>query len=150
MNFYCLDSSVLVKLLVTEEDSHRAHALLQTALVGDLPVIAPTFAWTEVGSILRKKVRQGLISNEEAQAAWEDFVSLPLRFENSTEIMERSWDIAGEQGLPTLYDAAFLATVEMSPRGWGEFWTADRVLLRKLEDKKSYVRDLSTFDVEPE
>ncbi len=56
----CLDSTIYLKWLapVSEVDAGKAIALVEGA-TGDLA--APAFAWAEVGSALRKKVRMGLL-----------------------------------------------------------------------------------------
>ena len=65
----CLDTSVLIKFLVAEEPEELGDAVqrlvLRVLLNGRL--VAPAWAWAEVGSVLRKKVRMGLLQPEEAQ-----------------------------------------------------------------------------------
>lgn len=72
MNSYiCLDSSVLIKLLVNEEDSDKAASLMEMVVNNRMTVVLPDFAWAEVGTVLKKKVAGGLISPEQAEIAWE-------------------------------------------------------------------------------
>jgi len=95
---------------------------------------------------LRKKVRQGLLQSEQAEELWERFLALPIDFVDTPDLRIRAWEIAERFGLSTLYDAAFLACVEVSPAAEsavGEFWTADRELVRQLGDRKPpYVQQL--------
>ncbi|ACV61351.1 nucleic acid-binding protein contains PIN domain- like protein [Desulfofarcimen acetoxidans DSM 771] len=145
-SFICLDSSVLIKLLVNEEDSNKAVVLMDRVINERLTVVLPDFAWTEVGTVLRKKVFRKLISSEQAENAWEAFTNLGvLSFISDMAIMRSAWRIAEEEELPTLYDAAYLAVAEIVSRQYNktcEFWTADERLVNSVRDK-DYVRFLS-------
>ncbi|MDJ0902228.1 MAG: type II toxin-antitoxin system VapC family toxin [Xenococcus sp. MO_188.B8] len=135
----CLDTNVLVSYLVADENSPQADALVLEAVLGIARLVIPAFAWAEVGSVLRKKVRMGLLTIDEAQGCYEDFNNLPIDYINEESVRARSWELAEQYQLPTLYDAAFLACAE---RESAEFWTADKVLLRKLSPCPSYVNQL--------
>ncbi len=141
---YCLDTSILVKALVPEEGSVEAAALLKHIISGGYRLIAPAFAWAEVGTVLRKKVRAGFLSESEASSRWERFLSLSIDYVEDREILPITWEIATKFGLPTLYDAAFLAAAEVAAKdsqGMVEFWTADRELVKSLgQQLPQYVR----------
>ena len=144
----CLDTTVLVKYLVIEESREETEAAAQLVGRGMAGgrLVAPAWAWAEVGSVLRKKVRQRLVSTEEADALWSQFARLPIQYLDLPLIRARAWEIAARYGLPTLYDAAFLATTELAPAPLGavrEFWTADEALLHSLDPARpAYVRRL--------
>jgi len=144
---YCLDTSVLVKALVPEKGSAEAAALLRRIVGGGCRLIAPAFAWAEVGTVLRKKVRAGLLSESEACAAWMRFLSLSIDYVNDRGLMQTAWEVAARFALPTMYDSAFLATAEIAARHLGctvEFWTADRELVEGLgQITPEYVRLLA-------
>ena len=132
---YCLDTSVLVKILVPEEGSDEATALLRHAVVGGYRLIAPAFAWAEVGTTLRKKVRKGLLTETEADTAWKRFMSLAIEYLHDLRIPEMAWKLSSKYGLSTMYDASFLAVcdeVSQESRTAVEFWTADRDLVKSL------------------
>lgn len=144
----CPDSGVWVKSLLAEEPASLSEAavqLLQRTLTADR-LVAPSFAWAEVGSVLRKKVRQGQILGEEADTLWASFGKLPIEFIEGPALRTRAWELAAQYGLPTLYDAAFLACTELAagPPGVARtFWTADRELLRALgRQRPAYVHEL--------
>lgn len=143
----CLDTSVLIKYLTPDEQEEAATSLVLGALQDGSRLVAPAWAWAEVGSVLRKKVRMGLLELEEAHQLWTAFQNLPIEYAETPELRARTWEIAGRYGLPTLYDAAFLACTETATAPEGapvEFWTADTVLLRQLGDHKpAYVKSLS-------
>ena len=127
MRQICLDSSVLVKLVLPEEDSHAAEALLSAALGAEVLIVAPDFAWAEVGSAIRRRTRQRLTSVAAGAEAWRAFRALPLSFLPGESLAEAAWAAAERWTLPTLYDAAFLAAGEP-----GGFWTSDARLLEAL------------------
>lgn len=141
---YCLDTSVLVKVLVPEEGSAEATALLRRIVSGGHRLVAPAFAWAEVGTVLRKKVKAGLLSESEADARWARFLSLSIDYLEDRRIQEITWEIAAKFNLAGMYDAAFLAVSEVSAGDTCnavEFWTADRELVQSLgQEPPEYVR----------
>jgi predicted nucleic acid-binding protein len=136
----CLDSSVLIPYLTPEDNSDKAEILILDAISTSLRLVAPCFAWAEVGSVLRKKVRRGLLTTDESLACFEDFQQLPLEFIDHSDLRDKAWAIAAQHDLTTLYDAAFLACAELCS---AEFWTADRVLVNSLSPCPDYVCSLS-------
>ena len=134
---FILDTSVLVKALVPEPGSDRAAALLARAVGANGRLVAPAFSWTEVGSVLLKKVRTGEMDSKGAGDLWADVLGLGIEYLDGDSIREAAWRIASEYGLPSLYDAAFLATAEvLCAQGSGvEFWTADLDLVGALGSK---------------
>lgn len=142
----CLDTSILIKYLTPDEQEEAVTSLVLAALQDGSRLVAPAWAWAEVGSVLRKKVRMGLLERDEAHQLWTAFQNLPIEYVETPELRTRTWEIASRYGLPTLYDAAFLACAEIAtaPGGTpGEFWTADTVLLNQLGDQKpTYVKSL--------
>lgn len=135
----CLDTSVLVPYLVPEQFSSKAESLILQGIEASARFVVPSFAWAELGSVLRKKIRMGMLTAEEAQACFEDFGQLPLEFMDNPAIRQRSWVLASQHGLPTLYDAAFLACTELCS---AEFWTADQALVKQLSPCPDYVHAL--------
>jgi predicted nucleic acid-binding protein len=136
----CLDSSVLIPYLTPEEHSEKAERLILDAIAFSIPMVAPCFAWAEVGSVLRKKVRRGLLTEEESEDCFEDFQQLPLEFIVHPAVSTKAWAIATQYKLATLYDAAFLACAEHCG---AEFWTADQVLIKSLLPCPKYIRSLT-------
>ena len=132
----CLDTGVWIKFLVAEEPLEQSAAATRLVLraLSTGRLIAPAFAWAEVGSVLRKKIRQGLLTTEQAEELWTRFRQFQVEFVDGPALRSRAWELAAQYGLPTLYDAAFLACTEVASAGATvrEFWTTDRALLRAL------------------
>lgn len=140
----CLDAGVWVKALTAEELSAEAAHVLSDA-VGNGCLVAPAFCWAEVGSVLRKKVRAGDLTEREAGDAWTDFRAMPITFIDSAQLRSRAWDLAEWHRQPTLYDAAYLACTELADVDASSrtFWTADDSLLGGLgSNRPAYVRHL--------
>jgi predicted nucleic acid-binding protein len=142
------DSSVLVKLFIRERDSDTAARLVTEHVEANDTIVAPSWAWAEVGSTLARRLRAPAVSERDARARWRDFLDLPIAYLDDVMIRDRSWEIARAFDLPTLYDAAFMAVTELAPGPVERtLWTADAALVRLLGRKRpSYVRELSELD----
>lgn len=138
----CLDSSVLIPYLTPEDHSEKAEVLVVDAISSSCRLVIPSFAWAEVGSVLRKKVHRGVLTPEDSEACFQDFQLLPLEFIEQTDIRTKAWAIAAQYDLSTLYDAAFLACSEYFQ---AEFWTSDQTLINSLRPCPSYVHSLESF-----
>ncbi|ADU50405.1 PilT domain-containing protein [Thermaerobacter marianensis DSM 12885] len=142
----CFDTSILVKFLTPDEQEDAVTRLVDRALQEGARLVAPAWAWAELGSVLLKKVRMGLLEITEATQLWTACQDLPIEYVESPSLRRRAWEIARRLDLPTLYDAGFFACTELAAAGTGtpaEFWTADTALLRQLGNRKpAYVRSL--------
>jgi len=134
----CLDSSVLIKVLTPEPGSAAAAAIAE----GASDIFVPDFAWAEVGSALRKKLRTGALDGEQAERAWAEFLDLDVTFVAHAVVRRRAWYLAAEYALPSLYDAAFLAVAETAPGGPYPLWTADARLVSAVGARHPLVRVL--------
>jgi predicted nucleic acid-binding protein len=114
--------------------------LIQPWLEANEDLVAPAFAWAEVGSVLRKKVRLGLLTPAQSTGFYDDFCQMPVNYLDSETIRGRTWELAEQFSLATLYDAAFLAVAELES---ADFWTADQSLLNTLKSCPAYVKLLS-------
>ncbi|SFH27782.1 Predicted nucleic acid-binding protein, contains PIN domain [Desulfotomaculum arcticum] len=145
--YICIDTSVFIKLFFEEEDSFKAKVLMQKVIEDNQIIVLPSFAWAEMGSIFRKKIRTKQVNLQDASEMWNSFTSFPgIEYVNEVSIMDRAWKISCYYDLPTLYDAAFLAVVEEIRDRTGqscEFWTADERLINSLQGKKEYVSFLN-------
>ena len=145
-NYICLDASVFVKILVEEEDSEKATALMQKIIQSGQLIVLPQFAWSEVGSVLRKKRRRNELAVQEADDLWLEFRQFPgIEYLSDDAVMDRAWKISRYFDMPTLYDATYLAVAEIVGKRTGEiceFWTGDKRLVNSLAGRREYVRFL--------
>jgi predicted nucleic acid-binding protein len=81
----------------------------------------------------------GAITAAQAKGFYDDFCQMPIDYLDSDAIRIRTWTIAEQFSLATLYDAAFLAVAELES---AEFWTSDQSLLNTLKARPTYVQKL--------
>ncbi|EDX78072.1 hypothetical protein MC7420_7810 [Coleofasciculus chthonoplastes PCC 7420] len=125
--------------MIPETLQPQARNFILPLLTSNERLVAPAFAWAEVGSVLRKKVRLGAITISQAAGFYDDFCQMPVEYLDSNAIRAKTWALAQQFSLATLYDAAFLAVAELES---AEFWTADQSLLNTLTPCPGYVRKL--------
>jgi predicted nucleic acid-binding protein len=135
----CIDTSVWIPYLIPETLQTQARNLILPLLTSNVRLVAPAFAWAEIGSVLRKKVRLGAITTSQAEGFYDDFSQMPVEYLDNDVIRMKTWAIAEQFSLATLYDAAFLAVAELEE---AEFWTADQSLLNTLTPCPAYVQKL--------
>lgn len=148
-SYICLDTSLLIKTLVEEEDTEKALALMEKVALSGQLIVLPAFAWAEFGSVLRKMRRRNELTVQEADDLWLEFRHFQgIEYLSDDVIMDRTWKISRYFDMPTLYDASFLAVAEVVAERTGEtceFWTADGRLVNQLKGRREYVRWLKEF-----
>ena len=146
--YICLDSSVLIKVFVEEEDSNKALHLINNIIEQKQLIVLPAFACLEIGTVLLKKQRKGL-SLHDAGDIWLKLRSFPgIEYLEDETLLDLAWTISRSLEMPTLYDAAFLAAAELIALTTGEiceFWTADERLCNLLNGRKEYIRLLKAL-----
>lgn len=132
----CIDTSVIMKYLCPDEQTPEAIALITNALTQQTRLVAPCFAWAEVGSVLRKKQRLNLLTTAEADQLYTAYISLPINYIDTESLRLEAWQLAEQYGIPTLYDAVFLACAKTES---ANFWTADDAMLNLFSPRPTYV-----------
>ena len=128
-------------MVVDEPDSDLADRLIEACQQHRVDLIAPAFFALEAESILRKKViATKELSLAEASTVVQRLRELPIYESIGPMQRHRAWQIATEFGLPTVYDATYLALAEIYEC---VFWTADRRLVNSVGHKLSYTKLLS-------
>ena len=135
---FCLDTSIWIKYFCPDEQEEAATNLVVNALNNRL--VSPCFAWAEIASVLRKKVRANLLTSNESGQIYRAFCDFPIDYLDGDEIRSRAWEIAEQYQLLTLYDSVFLAVAE---KGSAQYWTADLALLKALVPQPNYVYALA-------
>lgn len=135
---YLLDSSVLVKWFLEEEDSKAARHIQTRFLAGDWQLAYADLSLYEVANALLYS-RQ-FEPHEIAQA----IAALPLigmqRLTYETPVLQRAVELSAELGI-AVYDAYLVALAETHAM---TFISADKRLLRRLLHLP-FVQDLSQF-----
>lgn len=114
-----IDTSVVLKWYVDEEDSSRADTLVGTGLV------APDLILAELGNALWKKLRRAEVSVEQARAAIAG-LGVTVSLLPTLPFAPRAFDISVALNHP-VYDCFFIATAEEYE---STVVTADRRLLK--------------------
>ena len=142
----CVDSSVLIKLVVDEPDSHQAVDLWRQSLVEDRLPVAPALLPFEVTAILRKCVHQGRLSRELAAEALDLASALGLEILTFDGLHRQALQLAQRFSRPTAYDAHYLA---LAQELGCPFWTADRKLYESVSAELPWVHLLSQLRAGP-
>jgi len=139
----CVDASLAVKVVVAEPDSDKADALFNEWANERKQLIAPAFFEVETDSILQQKVvLRKELTLEQAAAAFAKLQTLPIQQIAVPGQRQRAWEIATDLGLPTVYDATYLALAELHRC---EFWTADERLFNRAKDRLHFVKWLGSY-----
>ena len=101
-----VDASVGVKWLVPEPDRDLALQLLVR-----LDLAAPDLFKLEIGNLLGKRRRQGVILAQFAKDAWAELDELPVRQQLSADLVDSAFDLSLQVGA-AIYDCVYLAMAD--------------------------------------
>jgi predicted nucleic acid-binding protein len=132
----CVDASLVVKWLVSEADSTEALTVLERLIHGSTQMVAPYLIDYEVASVLRRIAARGEVAVDEALARVALLEMLPIRRLHSPFLLRRAWEIASRYGLPTVYDACYVALAEITG---ARLYTCDEALISALGGKSDLI-----------
>lgn len=139
----CVDSSIALKWVLMENGSEEAERLLARWLQERCEMVAPAHFFVEISSVLRQRtLRTGSdhLDPSEALDALLALLDANVTIRSSqAELHCRALSLAAELGLPTTYDAHYLALAESQGC---DFWTADERLYRAVRERLPWVRIL--------
>ncbi len=118
-----VDASVAVKVVVPEQFSDEAKALVLSWDVRRIEPAAPDFMATEFANALSKKIHAGELTSERARQLISELYESGIDFRPSQLLHGRAIDLAEELSLRHAYDCHYLALAESLDC---EFWTADK------------------------
>ncbi len=135
---YVIDASVALKWFVRENDSDKALALCEQALLGSLDMAAPDMLLYEVANILLRKIE---LTPSQVQNSIRQLLDTGISFSAlDAGLIFRAIHVAGTTGA-SVYDASYVAlALEVN----GTLVTADR-RLAKLAESQADIRMLDTF-----
>lgn len=142
--FVVVDASLAVKWLVDEEDSDRAHAVLESWVARDVTRIAPYLMPFEVANALHRRVARGELSVANSTRMMTRLLGSSLEFRHSTGLHVRALELASDLGQAAAYDAHYLALAESMSC---EMWTADHRLYQRARAGVGNVRWIGEFNV---
>jgi predicted nucleic acid-binding protein len=137
-----LDASVVLKLVLREDLSDRADALIQATLQRGEPLYVPPLARYEVTNALLQRVRRGLMTEGQAQSVLSDLFQLRLLPVEPPRLHALALTFAVSSLIRSAYDAAYVTLAQLLGV---ELWTADRNLLNALGDRAPWVRWIGDY-----
>jgi len=135
-SWICVDSSILLKLVLNEPDSPLAERLWQNWLANNVQPVAPFLFAFEITAVIRKVVYRGLLDPQLGQEALKKALAFNVSLQTFPEIHQNAWELATQFNRPTAYDAHYLA---LAKNLGCEFWTADQRLFNAVQQQLSWV-----------
>ncbi len=132
----CIDASLVIRLVESSMHESPIVQLWRGWYEDRHPLVAPTLLYYEVSNALRRYVVHGELLPEEAVEALTAALELNITLYGSADLHQRALNLAKRFSLPAAYDAHYLALAE---RLGAEFWTADRRLVRVVENALPWV-----------
>ena len=141
-----VDASLAVKWLVEEDNSDKAHAVLQSWVAQDITRIAPYLMPFEVANALHRRVLRGELNVGDSTRMIARLLESRLELHQPPDLHVRALQLASQLKQNTAYDAHYLALAE----SFGcELWTADERFYRAASPSIANVRLIRDF-VAPE
>ena len=137
-----VDASLAVKWLVEEEDSDKAHAVLQSWVAQDITRIAPYLMPFEVANALHRRVVRGELNVRDSARMIARLLESRLELHQPPGLHIRAMQIASELRQGAAYDAHYLALAESIGC---DLWTADERFYRSTSRSIRNVRWLGEF-----
>ena len=122
-----VDASIVVKWLITEEDSPVALAALKSWRTEGTRLSAPYFMLAEVTNVLHRHVRGGDLSLDVAFGLLDRLLTLEIQLHETDHLHHRALELASLINQGAAYDSHYLALAETLDC---DLWTADRRLQR--------------------
>ena len=140
--YVCVDANIVVKWLLTEDDSATALALADRFRTERNTLVAPPHMPVEVTNVIRTRVREGELTPAEGDDLVDVFTALPIEIATPAGLYRRALELAHRYGRPNVYDTHYVARAELAAC---DFWTADMRLVNALNGRLPFVRPLHTF-----
>ena len=139
MKILIVDASVAAKWFLREAQHEIASELRRAADNDDLKLLVPEVFYLEMGSIFRKKVKEGLLKPQDALETFARLEEISMDRYSDKELAEVSLEIALKYEI-SVYDAAY---VGLASACGAPLVTADEVLLKKCRKHGfEYIRAL--------
>lgn len=137
-----VDASLAIKWLVEEDDSDKAHALLQFWVTQDIDRIAPFLMPFEVVNALHRRVLRGELNVDHCIRMMTQLLESQLELHHPPSIHVRALQLASQLGQGAVYDSHYLALAESIGC---ELWTADQRFYRAASPIIGNVRWVGEF-----
>ncbi len=135
----CLDSNLIIKLVLVQTDSALAETLWERIIRNQWQPVAPPLFSYEVVSVFRRYVHQGIISHALGNRLLQKLRGFEVQEHSFVGIHQRAFDLAQQFNRPTAYDSHYLALAEHLDC---EFWTADKKLFNASHESFPFIHKL--------
>ena len=140
--FVVVDASLTVKWLVEEEDSDKAHAVLQSWVAQDVTRLAPNLMPFEVAHALHRRVLCGELNVGDSSRMIARLLESRLELHQTPSLHVRALQLASQLKQGAAYDAHYLALAESVGC---ELWSADERFYRAVSAGVDCVRWIGQF-----
>ncbi len=131
------DASVAVKWVLDEPGSREALALARGWAARGVRVLVPTLFWSEVANVLHRRALDGRLRPDRARWALAELLQARLETRPEQALVPSALDLAQRLGLPSVYDAIYLAVAEAEG---AELWSFDQRLVGATSPELPWVR----------
>jgi len=134
---YVLDSSVVIKWFINEEDSEKAEKYLIQLEEGKIDIFIPDSLYYECANVFWVRRPDG-ITLDDALYFLEELLSIEFKPVLPLDILTKAQALSFKEDI-SIYDSVFLALAELKNC---EFITADKRLYNKIRERFPYVKFL--------
>jgi predicted nucleic acid-binding protein len=138
-----VDAAVVVKWLLPEELSARAHALLEAALREHRTLAGVVSLPMDVAQVIYQRGRKGDLTPSETDAGLALLARLDIATQPPPDLVAETVAFAREAGFKCLHDAQQIVLARMLT---ADLWTADPKLHKNASGSVPWVRWLGDFE----
>ena len=139
-----VDASLAIKWLVEEDNSDKAHAVLQSWVAQGITRIAPYLLPFEVTNALHRRVLRGELDVGASTRMIARLLESQLDLHQPPNLHARALQLASQLRQGAAYDAHYLALAESVGC---VLWTADERFYRAASPSVEHVRWIGNFSV---
>jgi predicted nucleic acid-binding protein len=137
-----VDASVVVKVVLEEEFTDRARALIEDSRRSRRLLFGPPRLQSEVHNAIYQYLRRGQITLEEAEQVLRQSLQIPIQLYTSPELYQEAFTFAHTNRLTNTYDSQYVVLAQLLD---AELWTDDRRLLNSVEASAPWVRWIGDY-----
>ena len=145
MTHLVVDASVVVKVVLEEEFTDRARALIEDSRRNRRLLFGPARLQSEVSNAIFQYLRRRQTTPEEADQALRQFLEFPIQLFSSPELHLRAFTFAHTNRLTNTYDSQYVVLAQMLD---AELWTADERLLNTVRPVAPWVRWIGDYPLD--
>jgi predicted nucleic acid-binding protein len=131
-----VDASFLLKIFLPEDKSDQAEELWKKWIADSVEVVAPTLIAFEVASVIRNKLHNQILEENEGSEIINNLKHLDLTLFYTEDLLDIAWEIGGKLKTSALYDSFYIALAKLFKI---PLWTADKKLFQLVKKKFPFI-----------